>query len=53
VLLEAWGLNGQEARVLSSSGRVLTATVRHTGPDLKPSLKGEARVVFAGELAEL
>lgn len=53
VLLEAWGLNGPEALVLSSSGRVLTATVRRAGPELRPSLKGEARVVFAGELAEL
>jgi diaminopimelate epimerase len=53
VLLEAWGLNGQEAKVRSSSGRILTATVRHSGSELRPSLKGEARVVFVGELAEL
>jgi diaminopimelate epimerase len=53
VMLEAWGLNGPEARVKSSSGRILTATTRHSGPELRPSLRGEARVVFSGELAEL
>jgi diaminopimelate epimerase len=53
VLLESWGLNGPEAKVQSSSGRILTATVRHAGADLRPSLRGEARVVFVGELAEL
>ena len=53
VLLENWGLNGPEARVKSSSGRILTATTRRSGTDLRPSLRGEARVVFSGELAEL
>lgn len=53
VVLEAWGLNGAEARVRSSSGRVLTATVGHSGAEVRPSLRGEARVVFSGELAEL
>ncbi len=53
VLLGAWGLNGPEARVKSSSGRILTATTRHSGAELRPSLRGEARVVFSGELAEL
>ena len=53
VLLESWGLNGPEAKVRSSSGRILTATVRHAGAEIRPSLRGEARVVFVGELAEL
>jgi diaminopimelate epimerase len=53
VLLECWGLNGPESKVRSSSGRILTATVRHSGAELRPSLRGEARVVFVGELAEL
>lgn len=53
VLLECWGLNGAEAKVRSSSGRILTATVRRSGTELRPSLRGEARVVFVGELAEL
>jgi diaminopimelate epimerase len=53
VLLYALGLNGPESRVKSSSGRILTATVRHSGAELRPSLRGEARIVFTGELAEL
>ena len=53
VLLESWALNGPEAKVRSSSGRVLTATVRRVGSEIRPSLSGEARVVFVGELAEL
>lgn len=53
VLLENWTLNGPEARVMSSSGRILTSTIRRSGPEVRPSLRGEARVVFVGELAEL
>ena len=52
VLLEAWGLSGSETKLRSQSGRVLTATVRHDGAQIRPSLQGEARVVFTGELAE-
>jgi diaminopimelate epimerase len=53
VLLEAWGLSGQRTTLRSRSGRILTATVRHNGEAIMPSLKGEARVVFTGELGEL
>jgi diaminopimelate epimerase len=53
VLLEAWGLSGSRTRLRSRSGRVLTATIRHAGQEIWPSLRGEARVVFTGELAEL
>jgi diaminopimelate epimerase len=53
VLLEAWGLSGHQTVLRSQSGRVLTATVRHSGAEIRPSLRGEARVVFTGELAEL
>jgi diaminopimelate epimerase len=53
VLLNIWGLNGPEARVKSSSGRILTATTKHSGAEFRPSLRGEARIVFRGELAEL
>jgi diaminopimelate epimerase len=52
VLLEAWGLSGSSTRLRSTSGRILTATVRHEGSEIRPSLQGEARVVFVGELAE-
>jgi len=53
VLLEAWGLSGPQTMLRSQSGRILTATMRHVGSEILPSLKGEARVVFTGELAEL
>jgi diaminopimelate epimerase len=53
VLLESWGLSGPQTRLRSRSGRMLTATVRHAGSEIRPSLMGEARVVFVGELAEL
>jgi diaminopimelate epimerase len=52
VLLETWGLAGAATRLLSSSGKVLTATIRRSGHEIRPSLMGEARVVFVGELAE-
>jgi diaminopimelate epimerase len=52
VLLESWGLSGSETGLRSRSGRVLTARVRHAGAEIRPSLRGEARVVFVGELAE-
>ena len=54
VLLEAWGLSGNQTRLRSRSGKILTATVRHgEGLEIRPSLSGEARVVFTGELAEI
>jgi diaminopimelate epimerase len=53
VLLESWGLSGGQTRLRSRSGRILTGTVRHSGSDILPSLRGEARVVFTGELAEI
>lgn len=53
ILLEAWGLSGLTTRLLSSSGQILTANVRHEGSEIRPSLQGEARVVFTGELAEV
>lgn len=53
VLLEAWGLSGSQTKLRSRSGKILTATVRHgEGQEIRPSLQGEARVVFTGELAE-
>jgi diaminopimelate epimerase len=54
VLLEAWGLSGGQTRLRSSSGKILTAKVRHAEDNkLMPSLRGEARIVFTGELAEI
>jgi diaminopimelate epimerase len=54
VLLKAWGLSGDRTRLRSQSGRILTATVPdNSGSGIMPSLQGEARVVFTGELAEI
>jgi diaminopimelate epimerase len=53
VLLEAWGLSGSQTKLRSTSGQILTANVRHEGSEIRPSLQGEARIVFVGELAEV
>ncbi len=51
-LLETWRLAGPETRIQSRSGKILTATMKHIGAEIHPSLRGEARIVFVGELAE-
>ena len=52
-LLEAWGITGQETRLHTKSGRVLTVTLRHVDGHVCPTLSGEARVVFQGHLSEV
>ena len=52
VMLEAWGLAEPVSQIKTSSGRVLTVTVRHSGSAINTSLRGEGRIVFVGELAE-
>jgi diaminopimelate epimerase len=54
-VLRAWALGGADGTELTTrSGRVLGVRLRAT-PDgaLQPSLRGEGRSVFAGELGEL
>lgn len=53
VLLESWGLAGATTALRTRSGRVLTVTIRHDAGAIKPSLRGEGRIVFVGELAEV
>jgi diaminopimelate epimerase len=53
VLLEAWGLNGAETAIETRSGAILTVTIRHVDGAIKPSLRGEGRIVFHGELGEV
>lgn len=53
VLLEAWGLSGPETALETRSKRVLTVTVRHADGAIRPSLRGEGRIVFTGDLGEL
>jgi diaminopimelate epimerase len=50
ILLEAWGLGGSQTAVETRSGRTLTVTMRERGGVRSPSLRGEGRIVFAGEL---
>ncbi|MEK7401963.1 MAG: diaminopimelate epimerase [Gemmatimonadota bacterium] len=53
VLLTAWGLATGQARLQTRSGRELR--VRLSGPSAAqtPSLSGEARIVFTGQLGEI
>jgi diaminopimelate epimerase len=53
VMLEAWGLSDSQTALETRSGRVLTVTVRHLEGAIRPSLRGEGRIVFTGELGEL
>ncbi|MDQ8165031.1 MAG: diaminopimelate epimerase [Gemmatimonadota bacterium] len=55
VLLRDWGLaTGYATRLRTSSGLLLTVTIA-TGADgaIRPSLRGEGRIVFEGELVDL
>jgi diaminopimelate epimerase len=50
ILLEAWGLRGNETALETRSGRTLTVAIREQGGVRSPSLRGEGRIVFVGEL---
>lgn len=52
ILIEAWGLDRGAIDLETRSGRTLTVTVRRDGERLLPTLAGEGRIVFVGELAE-
>ncbi len=55
VLLRDWGLvTVDETRLRTSSGRLLTVTLA-IGPEgrIRPSLRGEGRIVFEGALVDL
>jgi diaminopimelate epimerase len=53
IMLEAWGLSGSQTALQTRSGRTLTVTVRHDSGAIRPSLRGEGRIVFAGELVDV
>jgi diaminopimelate epimerase len=52
-LLRAWGATGDHADLGTRSGRVLSVRFRVDGNRLWPTLAGEGRVVFEGQLREL
>ena len=52
-LLNAWGLAPAAAAIRTTSGRTLTVSLRHAVGQLLPSLRGEGRLVYSGEVVEL
>lgn len=52
VLLKAWGLTGWRLELEPNSAKPLVVTLGGHGDSIVPSLRGEARIVFVGELAE-
>lgn len=53
LMLAAWGQAADRCELETKSGRVLRVRHRREAGKLFPSLSGEARIVFRGELAEL
>jgi diaminopimelate epimerase len=52
ILLETWNESGVDTSLITRSGRVLRARLRPDGGSWWPTLGGEGRIVFTGELAE-
>lgn len=52
ILLAVWGECGGQASFVTRSGRELLVTIRADGSRWRPSLRGEGRLVFTGELAD-
>ncbi len=52
ILLNVWGLSADETPLLTRSGRVLTVKLERSGGAWRPTIRGEGRLVFAGELLE-
>ena len=53
VLLRRWSSAGDEVELRTRSGRPLVVTLPAAGSDARPSLRGEGRIVFRGELGDL
>lgn len=52
-LLSAWGLAPPSAKIRTTSGLILTVTLRPEAGGPIPSLRGEGRLVFSGQIVEL
>ena len=52
ILLASWNESGSETSFTTRSGRVLTVRVSREGESWSPTLGGEGRIVFTGELAD-
>ena len=53
ILIQSWGLAEGPVNLRTRSGRMLSVTLRRSGGEWMPTLAGEGRIVFRGELAEL
>lgn len=54
VLLKEWGLSGDETELRTRSGRTLRVRLMaDAGGQVRPSLRGEGRIVFSGRLGEV
>jgi diaminopimelate epimerase len=53
LLLNAWGLATPPVEILTRSGKPVTVDFHRSGDSWMPSLAGEGRVVFRGELSEI
>jgi len=52
ILLARWNERGDSTALRTRSGRILTVRLRREGESWRPTLAGEGRIVFTGELAE-
>lgn len=52
ILLEAWKESAADTSLITRSGRLLRVRLRPDGGSWWPTLVGEGRIVFTGELAE-
>jgi diaminopimelate epimerase len=52
ILLAAWGDSGLETNLVTHSGRLVSVRLRREGDVWYPSLRGEGRLVFTGQLAD-
>ena len=53
ILLTDWGETGKETVLWTRSSLPLTVTLRRDGDSWLPSLRGEGRIVFEGEIRDL
>jgi diaminopimelate epimerase len=51
ILLAVWGESGLETSLTTRSGLTITGRLRREGKVWHPTLRGQGRLVFAGELA--
>ena len=52
-VLAAWSRSGVETRILTSSGMPLDVRLQADGDDWRPSLRGNAQIVFRGVLGDI